>query len=155
MKHLKKHNEIFGLFNKSDIDYLKNIRKNGDLDEIIFIIENSELIDEFDNRIQVSDWYSSNMSHCLKHNLKYKLITKKEYNFYLNNTFTVELSEKENDEQSHWNLKNSIYWIEPKIYKVINEINSRILQMGYKILFNDFGSDDTSYELLIGNIKSE
>jgi hypothetical protein len=142
MKHLKRFNE--------NIEY---ITKVSDLDDIVFIIENSDLKDEFDNRIVVSDWYSSNMAECLDISLKNDTITKEEYHYFINNTFTIRLEEKqdESDSMTHWRYPDVIHWIEPKIWSIIEEINIRIEHLGYKVLYNDFGNYDICYELIIGD----
>jgi hypothetical protein len=145
MKYLKRFNE--------SIKYITNLRENGDLQEILFIIENSDLKDEFDNRIEVSDWYSTNMAECLDNALKNDTINKTEYNHFIKNTFTVRLEEKqdENDGMVHWGWPDVIHWIEPKIWNIIKEINARIEHLGYKVIYNDFGNGDICYELIIGD----
>lgn len=145
MRYLKRFNE--------SLEYINKVREEGDLKEIIFIIENSDLIDEFDNRIFVSDWYSSKMSESLENGLSTDHITKEEYDYLIKNTFTIRLEERqdESDQTINWSIPDQIHWIEPKIWSVIREINSRIESLGYKVLHSDFGSNDVCYELLIGD----
>lgn len=149
MKHLKRFNET--------TSYLENIRKNKDLEDIIYFIQNSDIPDEFPY-IRISDWYDSKMNDCLKNNLKDNNITPNDYEYLKNNSFTIELSESSelsevqpNDNQVmiNWTIPEPIYWIEPKIHQIIKDINHRLNSIGFQIIMSDFGSTDATYELVI------
>lgn len=139
MRHLKKFNE--------SVSYYDKLRQSGDLSEIMHIIENSDILDEFP---QMSiNFFESSQGYCLDHALKYNYMTKEEVNYLKKNSFTVEIDENVSD---IWDRK-FIYYIEPKICEIIDDINIMLTSLGYKIVYNDFGSGDTSYELIITDIS--
>lgn len=141
MEHLRRFNE--GMWsNLSFVSYYNKIRESGDISDIMNIIENSDIIDEFPE-LSI-DFFDSSHSHCLDHALQYDYMKKEEVDYLKSNSFTVEIYQ----DSDVWD-KETIHYIEPKIWKIIDEINFRLDNLGYKVVYNDFGSGDTSYELII------
>ena len=135
MKHLKRFNE--------SVNYYDKLRQSGDLSDIMHIIENSDIIDEFPE-LSI-DFFDTSHSSCLDHALQYNYKTKEEVDYLKKNSFTVEIYQNVEDS---WN-REAIHYIEPKIWKIIKDINVMLSSIGYKIVYNDFGVADTSYELII------
>jgi len=134
MKHLKKFNE--------SVNYYDKLRQSGDLSDIMHIIENSDIIDEFPG-LSI-DFFDSKSSECLDRGVVHDQLTKVEADYLKKNSITIEIYQ---DEDS-WD-KKVIHYIEPKIWKIIEDINVMLSSIGYKIVYNDFGPADTSYELII------
>ena len=134
MKHLKKFNE--------SVNYYDKLRQSGDLSDIMHIIENSDIIDEFPG-LSI-DFFDSKSSECLDRAVVHDQMTKVEADYLKRNSITIEIYQ---DEDS-WD-KKVIHYIEPKIWKIIEDINVMLSSIGYKIVYNDFGPADTSYELII------
>lgn len=135
MKHLKRFNE--------NVTYYNKLRDSGDLSDIMHIIENSDIIDEFPE-LSIS-FFESSHSYCLDHALKYNYMKKEEVDYLKKNSFTVEIDQ---DLEDSWN-KEPIHYIEPKIWNIIKDINVMLSSLGYQVVYNDFGPADTSYELII------
>ena len=140
MKHLKRFNESN---DDKPISYYDKLRQSGDLSDIIHIIENSDIIDEFSD-LDI-DYFNSSNSTCLEHALQYDYLTQEQVDYLIKNSFTVEIYQKNVDHLE----REAIHYIEPKIWGIIEEINFRLDNIGFKIAYNDFGSGDTSYELII------
>lgn len=137
MKHIKKFNE--------SVNYYDKLRQSGNLSDIIHIIENSDIIDEFPD-LDI-DYFNSSNSTCLEHALQYDYLAQEQVDYLIRNSFTVEIYQKNVD----YLEREAIHYIEPKIWRIIEEINFRLDNIGYKVVYNDFGSGDTSYELIIGD----
>jgi len=137
MKHIKKFNE--------SVNYYDKLRQSGNLSDIIHIIENSDIIDEFPD-LDI-DYFNSSNSTCLEHALQYDYLAQEQVDYLIRNSFTVEIYQKNVD----YLEREAIHYIEPKIWVIIEEINFRLDNIGYKVVYNDFGSGDTSYELIIGD----
>jgi len=92
------------------------------------------------------------MSECLKISLKSNTITKTEYKYFIENTFTIRLEEKQDNtgDLVIWRIPEQLR-IEPRIYNIIEDISKRIEHIGYKVLYNDYGNGDICYELIIGD----
>ena len=131
MKHLKRFNE--------NVSYYNKLRDSGDLSDIIHIIENSDIIDEFPE-LSI-DFFDTSHSSCLDHALQYP---QEEVDYLKKNSITIEIYQ----DTDSWD-KKVIHYIEPKIWKIIEDINVMLSSIGYKIVYNDFGVADTSYELII------
>ena len=140
MKHLKRFNESN---DDKPISYYDKLRQSGDLSDIMHIIENSDIIDEFPD-LDI-DYFNSSNSTCLEHALQYDYLTQDQVDYLIKNSFTVEIYQKNVD----YLEREAIHYIEPKIWGIIEEINFRLDNIGFKIAYNDFGSGDTSYELII------
>jgi len=134
MKHLKRFNE--------NVSYYDRLRQSGDLSEIMFIIENSDIIDEFPE-LSI-DFFDSSNSFCLDYGVDYDQMTKTEAKYLKKNSITIEIYQ----DSDSWD-KKAIHYIEPKIWKIIEDINVMLRSIGYKIIYNDFGAADISYELII------
>lgn len=140
MKHLKRFNET------ASYDYLQKVRSSGDMSEIIPIIE-EYIIDEFDNRIVITDIGISILSTTLQAMREgRKNISEKDYNYLCDNSFMIML--EENLDSDDWHDRPDIYWIEPKIWQVIKNANHNLKNFGYQIIYNDYGMP-YEYELII------
>lgn len=134
MKHLKRFNE--------SVNYCHKLKQSGDLSDILYIIENSDIIDEFPE-LSI-DFFDSKISECLDRAVVHDQMTKVEADYLKKNSITIEIYQ----DTDSWN-KKVIHYIEPKIWKIIEDINVMLSSIGYKIVYNDFGVADTSYELII------
>lgn len=136
MKHLRKFNE--------SIDFGDVIRTNGDLVEILTIIEKCGILDDFPYLSM--NWYNSDPhNHCLDYGVRYNMLTSEDADYLKKNSITIEFDEYL---ENSWD-KKTIYYIEPKIWDYIQECNVRLGYLGYKIIYNDYGSADWSYELVV------
>lgn len=159
MKHLKlKHLKLFENFDSAteeqieehftsreledSMAYYNKLVESGDLSEIMFIVENSDILDEFPQLSMCN--YASIRSECLDRAQDSKTIREEEADFLRYNSITVELyQEGENI------TKEPIHFVEPKIWKIIQDINVMLSSIGYQIVYNEFGFVDLSYELII------
>jgi hypothetical protein len=135
MKHLKR-------FNENTSSYYDKLRDSGDLSEIMHIISNSDIIDEFPE-LSI-DFFDSSYSTCLDYGVVHDQMTKTEAEYLKKNSITIEIYQ----DSDSWD-KKALHYIEPKIWKIIEDINVMLSSIGYKIVYNDFGEADTSYELII------
>ncbi len=134
MKHLRKFNENFE----------DTIRHNGDISEILTIVEKCGIFDDFPYLSM--NWYGSKIHNfCLDYGVQHNMLTREDADYLKNNSITIEFDE---DHADSWD-KRAIYYIEPKVWEYIKECNVRLGYLGYQIIYNDYGSADCSYELVI------
>ncbi len=49
----------------------------------------------------------------------------------------------------------TLYYLEPKIFSLIEDVNNQLSRFGLKVFASDFGSTDIYYELVITKIGNE
>ncbi len=135
MKHLKRFNESFKLQSKID---------NQELEDIF---TNCGLFDDFPELGW--DTCDSRGSGAIGRSFQYNQINKEEFNRLCNNSKTIELYNK-NDTGNE-----VLYYLEPVIFIIIREIDSRLSGYGLKIALSDFGVTDAYYEFVITDIDYE
>ena len=67
-------------------------------------------------------------------------------------SFIVELYHKDTEFPTR---AINVYFLEPKIFKLIPSINDKLSLYGLEVSYNDFGSNDSLYELVISKIGSK
>ena len=131
MKYLKEYNFYIVSILESSIKY-KNVDfiiKYEELQDIL-----SDIVDEFPNL----DWYTFDSHHS-------SLISEDE------NSFIIEIMDKE------YSIFDSpiITYIEPKIFQIIENIDSQLKEYDLYVSNADFGFSDATYELVISKIGTE
>lgn len=53
------------------------------------------------------------------------------------------------------NGTDKLYYIEPKIFGIITDIDSQLKSMGFEIFYSDFGQTDAWYELVVTEIGNK
>jgi hypothetical protein len=67
---------------------------------------------------------------------------------YDKNSFIIELLNPNN-------FGDGLYYLEPKIFSLIEDVNNQLSKFGLKVFASDFGSTDAYYELVITKIGNE
>lgn len=134
MKYLKKFNEKFNWTGL--IDYKE-------IDEIMF---GCGLFDEFPELCYYVE--NSKDSYCIQSLRNYKKISDGDKQNIIDNSFMIEIMEKSADWISVMD-RDVLHYIEPRIFKILDEINHHLKKYSLKIFYSEFGAHDISYELII------
>ena len=68
------------------------------------------------------------------------------------NSFIVELYHKDTEFPTR---AISLYFLEPKIFNLIPAVNDKLKSWNLEVTYNDFGSNDSLYELVISKIGTK
>lgn len=115
-----------------------------------FIVERFSLQNDFgityaelgDIMYYITDEFS-NLEWSVEDSLQSSLIEQDD------NCFVIELNEKTINFTSEMPV---LYYIEPKVFELISDIDSQLKQYGLKVYTSDFGASDAYYELVVTKI---
>ena len=134
MRHLKTYESYKILFDK--IDY----------SEIDDILTGCGMFDEFPElRFSIE---SSKWSYAIERMIEFGEISKEDAEDLVKKSFFIEIFE-----DVDMLRKEVLHYTEPKIWKIIEEINLRLKSYGLKVCYSEFGANDLSYELIITDIN--
>lgn len=131
----KKLNRLYSLVNSSE-----SINEGIKIKNVDFGITTEELndimiyiTDEFPELSYIVD--SSSQSGIIRYDMESFII-----DMYLDNWY---------------DSSSTLYYLEPKIFELISQVNSQLKQYGLEVFFSDFGQNDSIYELVITKIGNK
>lgn len=134
MKHLKTYESYKSLFDRIDYSEIDDILTGcgmfDEFPELSFSIENSKC------------------SYAIERMIEFGEISKEDAEDLTNQSFFIEIFE-----DIDMLRKEVLYYTEPRIWKIIEEINLRLKSYGLKVCYSEFGANDLSYELIITDIN--